>query len=137
MPLTPHRPRMRPIVAAGMAFALCVALAVRSSTADVAEWIPADALVVEQLPVRVHFVVVFVLFIVVELVIMVVEQSVERGQPERRQVEPGGPAGTGESGGRTDRSLGQLGSRPAVSRTGARLWVVVVISWLPRTLCAG
>jgi hypothetical protein len=37
---------MRPIVAAGMAFALCVALAVRSSTADVAEWIPADALVV-------------------------------------------------------------------------------------------
>jgi hypothetical protein len=32
--------------AAGMAFALCVALAVRSSAADVAEWIPSDALVV-------------------------------------------------------------------------------------------
>src|SRR5687768_8921793 len=46
MPLTQLGLRMRPVVAAGMAFAFCVALAVRTSAADVAEWIPADALVV-------------------------------------------------------------------------------------------
>ena len=46
MPLTQFGLRMRPVVAAGMAFAFCVALAVRTSAADVAEWIPADALVV-------------------------------------------------------------------------------------------
>ena len=31
----------------------------------------------------------------------------------------------------------QDGSRPAVSLTGFRVGVAVVISWLPRTLCAG
>src|SRR5688572_23024521 len=46
MQFTPPGLRMRPMFAAGMAFALCVAMAVRSTAADVGEWIPADALVV-------------------------------------------------------------------------------------------
>ncbi len=46
MQLIPRGLRMRPMLATGMAFALCTALAVRPSAADVAEWIPSDALVV-------------------------------------------------------------------------------------------
>src|SRR5687768_18570945 len=46
MQFTPPGLRMRPLFAAGMAFALCVAMTVRSTAADVGEWIPADALVV-------------------------------------------------------------------------------------------
>lgn len=46
MRLTDSGLRLRPALAAVMAFALCIAMTVRSSAADVSEWIPSDALFV-------------------------------------------------------------------------------------------